>query len=57
MKHETLKQVLMRRDGVTSEEADKLIHWARHEICEGADPEELLLSEFGLELDFILDLI
>ena len=54
---ETLKQVIMRRDKLTSEEADELIDEAREEIANGADPEEVLYSDFGLEPDYIFDLI
>lgn len=54
---ETLKQVIMRRDKLTSEEADELIDAAREEIANGADPEEILYSDFGLEPDYIFDLI
>ena len=54
---ETLKQVLMRRDKMTAEEADELIAEAREEVANGADPEEILYNDFGLEPDYIFDLI
>lgn len=52
-----LKVVIMRRDGLTSDEADDLIEEAREEVMEGADPEDVLQNTFGLEPDFIFDLI
>jgi len=54
---ETLKQVLMRRDGLTSEQADEQILEAREAILCGEDPEEVLEDWFGLEPDYIFDLI
>ena len=54
---ETLKQVLMRRDKMTAEEADELIAEAREEVANGADPEEILYNDFGLEPDYVFDLI
>ena len=53
-----LKQAIMQRDGLTSEEADELIYNAREMVLEdGMDPEEVLLEEFGLEPDYIFDLL
>jgi hypothetical protein len=57
MTQETLKQVLMRRDGASSEDADKMIEEARERVFEGEDPEEVLREEFGLEPDYIFDLL
>lgn len=54
---ETLKQVLMRRDGMTSREANEAIAEARERVLEGEDPEEVLAEEFGLEPDYIFDLL
>ncbi len=54
----SLKQVLMERDELTSKEADELIAEARRMILEdGEDPEEVLYEEFGLEPDYIFDLL
>lgn len=55
--HEDLKQVLMRRGGLTSEEADELINEAKERVAEGADPEEVLYDDFGLEPDYVFDLL
>lgn len=57
MPQETLKQVLMRRDELSAAEADELIAEARERCLEGEDPEEVLAEEFGLEPDYIFDLL
>lgn len=57
MPQETLKQVLMRRDGLSAAEAYELIAEARERCLEGKDPEEILHDDFGLEPDYIWDLI
>jgi hypothetical protein len=57
MELESIKEILMRRDGMTSEEAEELIDEAREWIFLGADPSEVLEEEFGLEPDYIFDLI
>lgn len=54
---ESLRQVLMRRDDLTGEEADQLIDDARQQVLDGEDPEEVLLNEFGLEPDYVFDLL
>lgn len=54
---ESLKEVLMGRDGLTSHEADQMIDEARSRVYEGEDPEEILMDEFGLEPDYIFDLV
>lgn len=51
----TLKKIFMRRDGLTSEEADDLILEMKQQVAEGMDPEEVLYAE-GLEPDYELDL-
>lgn len=48
---------LMRRDGLTYEEAQNEIAEARKMIDEGYDPEELLHEVFGLEPDYVFDLL
>lgn len=55
---ENLKQVLMNRDSLKSEEADEMIKNAQEMVIEfGEEPEEILLDEFGLEPDYIFDLL
>lgn len=54
----SLKETIMERDELTSKEADELIEIARQRIYEeNDDPEEVLHEEFGLEPDYIFDLI
>lgn len=57
MTTETLKEVLMRRDNMTSEEADEAIADAHERVIEGEDPEEVLADAFGLEPDYVFDLL
>lgn len=54
---ESLKKTIMKRDGLTSEEADEMIAEARECVLTGEDPEEVLLNDFGLEPDYVLDLL
>lgn len=51
-----LKEVLMKRDEMTPEEADELISEMKERMYEGEDPEELLY-EIGLEPDYVFDLL
>lgn len=57
MKMESLMQVLIRRDQMTQEEALEAIQDARDRVMEGEDPEEILHEEFGLEPDYVFDII
>jgi hypothetical protein len=52
-----LVRVLMRRDGLTLEEAEEQVAEARRMVAAGADPEEVLYDEFGLEPDYVFDLL
>ena len=52
-----LKKVLMERDGIASKEADEVIADAKQRVWDGDDPEDVLAEEFGLELDYIFDLL
>ncbi len=54
---ETIKQILMRRDGMSAEEADSVIWEARERVAAGEDPEEVLADEFGLEPDYLWELL
>jgi len=49
--------VLMRRDGMSRSEAQELIDEARELVAEGENPEEILRVDFGLEPDYIFDLL
>lgn len=54
---ETITQILIRRDGMSREDASELIQELRQRVLEGEDPEELLHDELGLEPDYIWELI
>ena len=54
---ETLKEVLMRRDGNTEAEALERMQDAADAIDDGDDPEEVLAQDFGLEPDYIFELL
>jgi len=55
---DNLKTIIMKRDGLSEEEAEIQIQTARSAIwLEGLDPEQVLEEEFGLEPDYIFDLI
>lgn len=49
--------VLMRRDGMSRSEAQEMIDEARELVAEGENPEEILRVDFGLEPDYIFDLL
>lgn len=57
----SIKEVLMIRDGMTPAEADAAIKECRDELFERLDngemPEDILLEHFGLEDDYLLELI
>ena len=53
-----LHRVLMRRDGMTAEAVDEWIKAAQRAVLEdGEDPEDILHDEFGLEPDYVFDLL
>lgn len=60
---ETIKQILLRRDDMTSDEADDLINDARkaldYALANGhmQDAEEICADYFGLEPDYLTELI
>lgn len=54
---ETILEVLMKRDGLTYEQAVAEINVARRLVADGEDPEEVLQEEFGLEPDYFWDLL
>lgn len=61
MPRSSLKDVLMKRDGMTSEEADKAIANAEKEFLDrledGDDCDDFMMEVFGLEPDYIEDMI
>ena len=52
-----LVSILMRRDGMERDEAEDLLQDARAAVEDGEDPEEILADWFGLEPDYVYDLI
>lgn len=52
-----IEQILISRDGLTAKEAHQLLTEAKQMVYEGFDPEEVLMDEFGLEPDYIFDLL
>ena len=54
----SLLAVLMKCDGYSRDEALEMIAEAKEMVLEyGRDPEEVLMDEFGLEGDYIFDLL
>ena len=49
--------VLMLRDNMSFNDAVTSLEEARDRISAGDDPEEVLVDEFGLEPDYIFDLL
>lgn len=58
-----LIRTLMKRDGVTKDEAKRMVDGVREEILEAvydgdySEAEEIMLSELGLEMDYIYDIL
>lgn len=50
-------KVLMQRDGMEADEACAWVEAAIDDVAEGKDPEEILHSVFGLEPDYIFDIL
>ena len=56
-------EILMRRDGVSYEEAKEMYENCKAELMDAIDgtsclePEEVLISELGLEMDYIFHFI
>jgi hypothetical protein len=53
----TIEKTLMKRDGYTREEAREALQEARKRVLCGENPEDILYEDFGLEPDYIFDLI
>ena len=54
---QSLKATIMERDGIDSDEADDLIAEAIACVESGDHPEDVLEEYFGLEPDYIFDLL
>ena len=53
----SLKRVLMERDGMSGNHADKEIDSIRNRVMEGENPETILYEEYELEPDYIMDVL
>jgi len=61
---DSIKSTIMRRDGLSSDEADQLIEEAREELeaaidegCSLDTAEEIIADYFGLEPDYLEELL
>ncbi len=52
-----LVRILMRRDGMERDDAEDLLQDARAAVEDGEDPEDVLADWFGLEPDYVFDLL
>ena len=57
MSNYSIVAVLMRRDSLSLHEAIDLVNEAREAVASGYDPEEACYDFFGLEPDYLYDLI
>jgi nucleoid DNA-binding protein len=57
MTSDQLFEVLMKRDHLSRSDAEEAVNWAREQVAAGADPEKILMEQFRLEPDWVIDLI
>ena len=57
MTTERIVDILMGRDSMPRSEAEETIHDAKVRVLNGEDPEEILYEEFGLEPDYVFELL
>lgn len=57
MTTERIIDILMDRDSMPRSEAEEMIHDAKVRVLNGEDPEEILYEEFGLEPDYVFELL
>ena len=51
-------EILMKRDDMTEDEANELLHEVRDMIFENSDSaEDIVYEELGLEMDYIFDIL
>ena len=56
-------KVLMKRDGLSAEDAKRIVQDVREEICAAAEAgryweaEDIMMNELGLEMDYIMDIL
>lgn len=56
-KLDTILHILQTRDGLDASKAQDLIEEAREAVAEGMDPEEACEEFFGLEPDYVWELL
>ena len=52
-----LKRILIERDGLSDQEANELIADAKLRVLEGENAEEILEYDFGVEPDYVFDIM
>lgn len=54
---ERIEDILVNRDGLTPADAKKEVAEARRRVRRGENPEDILYEDFGLEPDYIFQLV
>lgn len=54
---ESIVDILMRRDEMTRADAEAILEDAKQRVSDVEDPEKILHEDFGLELDYIFQLL
>lgn len=54
---ERIADILMSRDSMSRSEAEEMVHDAKVRVLNGEDPEEILYDDFGLEPDYVFELL
>lgn len=57
MTTERIVDILMGRDSMPRSEAEEMVHDAKVRVLNGEDPEEILYEDFGLEPDYVFELL
>lgn len=52
-----IADILMSRDSMSRSEAEEMVHDAKVRVLNGEDPEEILYDDFGLEPDYVFELL
>lgn len=52
-----LEKILIRRDGMTPQEARQLVDEMRERVFDGEEDPEEILHEIGLEPDYVFDIL
>lgn len=49
--------ILMQRDNLSKEDAEEMLETAKDRVLDGEDPESVLHEEFGLEPDYVFEIL